>query len=108
MASLVRIRRKDFVVSVLARTGAAADRVGVFLSAASSSVEVRVAERAVNGAANAAILKAFSGACNVPVSSLSIVRGSASRSKLVAVESGEIEASQLSEKLVSLPRATQL
>jgi hypothetical protein len=82
-------------LSVRVTPGAATTVVaGTHGDGASAPLRVRVAARAVDGAANAAVIAAVAEALGVRRSAVRIVRGAGSRSKLleVDVEPGVIEA----------------
>ena len=59
-----------------------------------SDLEVRVDERAEGGAANKRLLEILSEHYGVPRSSIAIVRGTKSRDKVLAVETGRAGASR--------------
>lgn len=99
-------RGGSLLIFVLAQPGAATTRLGAFSCGGIPGgrvIEVRVAERAVDGQANAAVLRVLARAINIPHTALKLVNGGGARRKTVAVEFGAIEAPLLEARLSSLP-----
>jgi uncharacterized protein YggU (UPF0235/DUF167 family) len=68
-------------VSVTVKPGAKCPGIGV----AGETIVVRVRERAIDGAANAACIRALAEALGIAPSSVEILRGHTNRQKLIAV-----------------------
>ena len=71
--------------SIRVRPGASRNQVG---GSHHGALVVKVTARAVDGQANAAVLRALAEALGVPRRAVSIVSGATSRTKLVEVEGG--------------------
>ncbi|AEA23664.1 UPF0235 protein yggU [Pseudonocardia dioxanivorans CB1190] len=75
-------------LTIRVRPGASRTSVG---GAYADALVVRVNERAVDGAATAAALRAVAGAFGVPRGAVRLVSGATSRTKILDVEGGDPE-----------------
>jgi uncharacterized protein (TIGR00251 family) len=83
MRETKRLRRKARNVAVSISVKPGARRPGITVE--NDAIVVRVRERAIDGAANEAVIRAIAERIGIPLRDVTIVRGLHSRAKLVAV-----------------------
>lgn len=102
---MIRVRAGrggSLLVSVHAKPGAHVTKAGVFRTS-EAGIEVRVAERAIDGKANAAVLRALADALGVPFRKIELISGDTARDKVVAITSGTIDSNEIEMRLNALP-----
>ena len=87
-------------VSVHVRPGASQTRVG---GEHDGALLVRVQQRAVNGAATEAVQRALANAFDVPLRSVTCVKGALSRRKIFEIEGDENQIANRVQQLVGEP-----